>query len=588
MGGFFAGIGVILVDGGLTVAMGEGPRLDTLDDAHMIQLGGSAMLFAVLLYVAITRFDRRFALPAALFAAFIVFYAVFLATGQNFDDAARTGWLLQIDSGQDRLFPVMSVADWASIDWIIIFSQSGAMLVVALLGAIMLLLDTTAIEIIARKELSPNKELTAMGGANLVAGALGGYPGVHVASDTALAYKLGSDSRLMGFVYVGMVTLALLAGAEFVGVVPTFILGALLIYLGLDFLIDWVWKARKLLPLPDYLTVLAILAAIVTFGILKGVVFGFVLAVGLFVADYSRLNVIRSAVSGEEHASNIDRDLETRELLNREGQRILIVTLQGFIFFGTAEKLLSEIRVRLGEREETDIEFLILKFRHVSQLDTSAIKAFSKLSQSSDRRGFHIIITDAEPEWIERLNTIKFLQDSKRWKRLSFNHLDDSLTWCEGVILSEMGLDTRHNRRTLANLLSVIIEDESQCRAVETYFTKRRLKQGEYLFSEGDVGDSLYILSEGSLVIVIQSVTGQGLLRRFQPGAIVGEMALYTDEPRSASVFVEEDAVLYRLDTNQLESMQKNHPMAANRLHSYIVRLLTEWVRRLNRELQYL
>jgi len=59
------------------------------------------------------------------------------------------------------------------------------------------------------------------------------------------------------------VAAAILAGAGFMEIVPTFILGGLLIYVGLKFLIDWVWKARGELPLSDCVVVLIIFVVVI-------------------------------------------------------------------------------------------------------------------------------------------------------------------------------------------------------------------------------------------------------------------------------------------------------------------------------------
>ena len=194
-----------------------------------------------------------------------------------------------------------------------------------------------------------------------------------------------------------------MAGAEFMKIVPTFLLGGLLIYVGLEFLIDWVWKARDELPLSDYIVVILILIEIIFSDILQGVTFGFFVAIILFVVNYSKLSVIKIETNGSDHASNVDRDLETRELLNKEGNRVLILILQGFIFFGTADKLITSIRNRIKDPEAHKVDFLVLDFHHVSQLDTSAIITFSKLAQLSDREGFHIVISGAHDSWLKQL-----------------------------------------------------------------------------------------------------------------------------------------------------------------------------------------
>lgn len=587
MGGFLAGIGFILVKGGLSVAMGAPVTLDAFLDSQLMLLGAPALFFAVCLYLLLARLDHWLAFPAALFSAFAVFYLILLSSGQSIHEAVRAGWLPQVESPSGIPFPLMWPADLARVNWAMILAGFDEIAVVALLGAIVLLLDTTSIEIVTQQELSPNRELKTMGATNIVAGALGGYPGVHVASDTAFAHKLGGDSRLMGFVYVGSLVMLILVGTDYIGAVPTFILGALLIYIGLDFLIDWTWKARRLLPAADYLIVLAILVVIATAGILNGVAFGFALAVLLFVVRSSRLEVVRSIASGREHAGNVERPIETREFLNQEGERILIVSLQGFIFFGTAEKMLNEVRNRIEDKSRTRVEFLVLDFQHVRQLDISAIHAFTKLSRLSEKLGFHIVMSGARSDTGEQPNPIGFLSGSGRWKRVEFDYLDDGIAWCEEVILEESQCHFGDYRKELSDLLFMITEDESLAHDFVPFFEEVTAEKESYLFKQGDRGDSLYIVGDGSVAVVIQFGGRQRVLRRYRPGAVVGEMALYTSEPRTASVFIEKDSLLYRIDSEQLRRLRDKHPEGLDKLHSYIIRMMSERLSRANRALQH-
>lgn len=230
----------------------------------------------------------------------------------------------------------------------------------------------------------------------------GFFPGVHDASDTALVDRLGGKDRLMGIVNSLLVAAAILAGTEFMELVPTFLLGGLLIYVGLEFGIDWVWKARDELPLSDYAVVILILVVIIFSDILQAVTFGFFVAIILFVVNYSKLSVIKIETNGSDSASYVDRDLETRELLNKEGHLVLIMVLQGFIFFAAADKLITPIRNRIMELDGSKFDFLVLDFHHVSQLDSSVIVTFSKLAQLSDRIGFQLVISSADEKSIKQ------------------------------------------------------------------------------------------------------------------------------------------------------------------------------------------
>lgn len=77
---------------------------------------------------------------------------------------------------------------------------------------------------------------------------------------------------------------------------PTIVFGALLVYLGLSFLWEWVVVARRRLPTIDYAIVLLILASSPP-GFLLGVV-GIIAAVVMFVVSYSRTSIIKHALSG--------------------------------------------------------------------------------------------------------------------------------------------------------------------------------------------------------------------------------------------------------------------------------------------------
>jgi sulfate permease, SulP family len=585
-GGFFAGIGFIFVQGGLTVAVGEAPDFGSFGDSDFIRLAIPAAVLAICLIIGKVFKDNRLSVPGILLLAILIFYGALILGGVSTQEAANTG-LLPIIESNGTLIPVYTLDYLNEVNWTAIAQQIGGILVVALLCSMMLLLDVSGIELIAKKDLDPDHELKVMGITNMLNSFAGGFPGVHDASDTALVTRLGGKDKLTGFVYAGLVGLAIFAGTDFMELVPTFILGGLLIYVGLEFLIDWVWKARKELPLSDYVVVLLILVVIVFSDILQGVTFGFFIAIILFVVNYSKLSVIKSEVSGADHGSNVDRDLETREHLNQEGYRILILNLQGFIFFGTADKLISAIRARIMERWASNFEFLVLDFHHVSQLDTSAIITFSKLGQLSDRLGFHIVISDADEKFVQQLAKNGFFTfGEQRWERLYKDQLDNAMDFCERRILTNLNIYTEDRPLEIQEIVRRIAYTEADVEKLAQYFIIEKHKAGEYLFQEGDKGDSLFFVGSGTVVVVMQiPQQHERILKKYKAGAILGEMAIYTGADRSASVRIEADAVLFRLEKDQMDAMTKNFPASAAALHTYIVRLLAERLRRANREL---
>lgn len=585
-GGFFAGIGYIFVQGGLTVAAGAEPDFGSLGDSNFIQLVIPAVVLALCLIMGKMFKDNSLSVPGILLLSMLIFYTVLTLAGISQEQAIESGLLPEIeDTGS--LVPVFQLDYLSQINWIAISDQIGGIVVVALLCSMMLLLDVSGIELIARKDLNPDHELQVMGYTNVVNSLVGGFPGVHDVSDTALVDKIGGQDRLTGFVYVALVAAAILAGADFMEIVPTFILGGLLIYVGLEFLIDWVWKARDELPFSDYVVVLIILVVIIFSDILQGVTFGFFIAIILFVINYSQLSVIKIETNASDHASNVDRDLETRELLNKEGNRVLILILQGFIFFGTADKLISAIRSRIMDKEGSRFDFLVLDFHHVSQLDTSAIVTFSKLAQLSERVGFHVVISSADDNSIKQLVKHKFFTFADlTWERHYKEQLDTAVDWCERRILNDLKLNAEDHNLSLPDIIRRIAYDESDVLALADFFHVEKRTAGEYLFQEGDNGESLYFVGSGTVVVVMKIPRQQErILRKYKAGAILGEMAIYTGENRTASVRIEKDAELFRLDKDQMDAMSRQFPASTAALHTYIVRLLAERLGRANREL---
>ena len=585
-GGFFAGIGYIFVEGGLTVASGRELTFSAFSEAEFIQLITPAAVLALCLIIGKMFRDNRLSVPGILLLSIVIFYGVLIFAGISTEEAAANGLLPVIES-TGSLIPVFHLDYLQEVSWTAIAQQTGGILVISLLCSMMLLLDVSGIELIASDDLNPDHELQVMGYTNIVNSLAGGFPGVHDVSDTALVDRLGGKDRLTGFVYAALVAAAILAGAEFMEIVPTFILGGLLIYVGLEFLIDWVWKARDELPLSDYVVVLLILVVIMFSDILQGVTFGFFIAIILFVINYSQLSVIKIETNGSDHASNVDRDLDTRELLNKEGHRVLILVLQGFIFFGTADKLISAIRTRIMDREGGHFDFLVLDFHHVSQLDTSAIVTFSKLAQLSDRIGFHVVISGANEKSIKQLVKHRFFTFGEHaWERNYKDQLETAMDWCERRILVDLNRDDEDAHLGLSDVLRRIAYEENDVKLLADFFVIEDCAAGDYLFKEGDKGESLYFVGSGTVVVVLQIPRQQEqILRKYKAGAILGEMAIYTGENRTASVRIEDDAVLFRLDKDKLEEMSKRFPASTAALHTYIVKVLSERLGRANRNL---
>ncbi len=74
------------------------------------------------------------------------------------------------------------------------------------------------------------------------------------------------------------------------------------------------------------------------------------------------------------------------------------------------------------------------------------------------------------------------------------------------------------------------------------------LAGGQALMVQGEPGDSMYLMISGRVRAYVRGDDGvERLVREMARGQVIGEMSLYTDEPRSASVVAIRESVLVRL-----------------------------------------
>lgn len=84
----------------------------------------------------------------------------------------------------------------------------------------------------------------------------------------------------------------------------------------------------------------------------------------------------------------------------------------------------------------------------------------------------------------------------------------------------------------------------------------------EYLFREGDTSTNLFVILEGQLKVV----KGDRLLAQLAPGNHVGEMALLSGLPRSASVVATKHSRLLRLEQNDFLNLVREEPVMGTQL----------------------
>ena len=63
-------------------------------------------------------------------------------------------------------------------------------------------------------------------------------------------------------------------------------------------------------------------------------------------------------------------------------------------------------------------------------------------------------------------------------------------------------------------------------------------------------------------------------LRSFGNATIVGEMALYSGQKRTADVVTDRRTVVHKLSMSRLRQLEREDPSAAMQLHNYVIKVL--------------
>jgi NTE family protein len=89
------------------------------------------------------------------------------------------------------------------------------------------------------------------------------------------------------------------------------------------------------------------------------------------------------------------------------------------------------------------------------------------------------------------------------------------------------------------------------------------LRREEWLFREGDPADGVYVVRVGHLEVVQSGPDAQERINTLTRGAVLGELALLNDSPRSASIRALRDTELLRIERTDFDALLRSEPELA-------------------------
>jgi sulfate permease, SulP family len=572
IGGFLGATGWLMITGAVQVVTEQRPLLANLGSFASVSIAGkigAAVAVGVILQFALRRSKSPFVIPGILIATMAATYVVLGLAGWSLGEAQANGWMFRPQPTANLISP-WHPGMLQSFSWTQAPALAGDVLAVMFVTITNFLLNTTGIELSTRTDANIDRDLKVLGAANIATAALGGYVSCTSISRSLLVRTAGGTGRLSGLTVAAVSAALLIVGPAFVGYVPKYILGGLLLFLGAGLVYQWLIQSARQLQLVDYLSLIAIALLIINWGFIAGVLTGIVIGCATFALSISRVNAIKFSFDGSEYRSSLDRGPHELTLLAAHGREIQGMALQSYLFFGSANRLYQHVKALLGKQREC--RFLIFDFQRVTGIDSAATQSFAQIKQTATEAGARMVLVKLSPELERAFRSARFISNDV----VVASDLDRALESCEQAIIEAHRAHVTDSR-SLRSWLSEALGDAHLADSLSDYCERLEVKAGDVIARQGDPATSMHFILEGRVGIIVDLPEGRTTRVRSLGGhTTVGEMGLLTRSPRSATIQAEAASVLYVLDAEAFERIKHEKPVLSQALLGYVIKVLTE------------
>ena len=234
-------------------------------------------------------------------------------------------------------------------------------------------------------DISPNRELVALGASNLAASISQGFPVSASFSRSAVHAEAGSTSPYSLLVVAAWMLLTLVFLTEYLYFLPKATLAAIVItaVLGLvDFaLVKHLWKAK----VSDMWLLIATFFATLLVGIVEGILIGVLASLALFIFRSTRPH---TAILGRLGNTTDFRNVTNYpEAVTYPG--IIIIRIDAQFYFGNVTFLKTKLR-DLEKHSLTPLKAIIIEACSINQLDSSADSALKDIAQDFRARNIEL------------------------------------------------------------------------------------------------------------------------------------------------------------------------------------------------------
>jgi SulP family sulfate permease len=330
---------------------------------------------------------------------------------------------------------------------------SGA-LSIAIIGCVEAISSAKAISNLSRQKIDANQEFIGQGLANIASSFFQGFPGSGSFTRTAINYHSGAVTRIAGILSGMIMAIVLLFFAPFAKYIPSACLAGVMMVTAYNLInTKEIMKVVKLGKLKSDSLALWVtcFATILLPNLSYAIYLGIGLSIALYLRDTNKVP-IKILIPSQGKDSQI---VETEVEAVKGKVDILIIELQGNLYFGSAEDLENKLETLVDKSK-----IFILRMKHVASIDITALNALKLFIRSVKESGGSVIVCGIRSNINSILIKSNFDQDIG---------VDNKFMLVENEIFATTSKDLERARAVLNCEIEDNVEKSMTCNLLESF-----------------------------------------------------------------------------------------------------------------------
>ncbi|MBF0161172.1 MAG: SulP family inorganic anion transporter [Magnetococcales bacterium] len=242
-----------------------------------------------------------------------------------------------------------------------------------------------------RYEIQPNRELTALGMANICAGLFQGFPVSASSSRTVIVDATGGKSQVAQLVAAAGLLLFLFFLTGLVALLPKVALGAILLVTAMGMLEIKAMAELYRMDRFEFFMASTVILAILVAGVVPGILMGLLISLIGMIVELSRPGdaILRRLGPGKKF-----HDLGNKGCSGESLPGLIVYRLYAPLIFANARHVMNRLR-QLVANAPSPVRWLVIDAQSITDMDITAAQRLAELHREFWEKGITIQVADA-------------------------------------------------------------------------------------------------------------------------------------------------------------------------------------------------